>query len=1057
MLNINAKSFVPPGAIYSPLSSRIDIVFYQYRIDVPLQKTTELSSTAKVQNLYSLIFSKDMVAVRGGLDEESLYYFLSTIFMSATNVPYLDGNTMQGSGFLLSRRILSLHADVKNINILNNAPGYLVRLNIAGYFGFNGSVLISNMWKSFFDKICSDPKFISMGYVRSLVGLNKGYIGGTYHHYFFAACSSLDAVRKIQEQLLKDSSLQPLRVLPISSIIPFLCGPKNPLGIVITIGENAREKYLEGSVSDFSLEMDYFVNDPERTRQSLETFEKSYLFILNGDCRWEKTYVAHLYINPIISQNDDNFQICDVLRYIGNLCADTATTIIGVSFSRLDLVPGSYELNMLNKKAPFFENASFDEIMERRYSFDTVNLIYPPIPQSICGSMRSSTFMSAVNAIHTFRLSGLTKLLKEKLLTLTTLQDAADHFANHLFFARCKSLGTPILLGTDNDGNVFGVDLCKFSIFGLPNVLLGVAEPLRGCLFKGTLTSSHYDILEYRIMIEDVFIFHGKEVYDRMFIDRWHLLENTDLNEEDSCPHATYNHIVVLKAGYVSIDKTETLIKTFSSDHAIQGIVFVCDDASVSDNTSPFAYLWKPPASLTIFFTVSKVESAPEGDNAIKRAFLSVRVDESEKSFTEYEGEYVDFFSEAYPEIKIGSVVNCIPRYSNDGARWWDILRSYESELHSVSTYKEVYTLLQSPGINQKEMLWLLNARSYLCERCHKVNDSGEMNPQHNAYWCEDCWNETGHGNCIYCGMILVLGMLDAISNFFYCEDCWNIFYSTNTQAEIGYHVPPPPEGTFKEQVMTRCISLLIDKINPKFPTNDVLDLCCGGSVVRKWMFNKTVRYVGVDLQASAVDSVLETISNSSELPPNGEYDVICANAFSVDFWICSIAKIHPRQFQTIACFSGLHHAFSDEMVARHFISSVASALVPGGLFLGFLLDSSVLYSKGEKYGNSVFSTEWKEGSVPRIGQRFSISVDKPLHEVAVIPIDFLVAVGSEYGLKVVLEACQTVRGLIEKDASWTRVPSVDEKEYFCALKSFAFKKESNKQLPSTKKAPKNV
>ncbi|CCW63481.1 unnamed protein product [Phytomonas sp. EM1] len=1054
MLNINAKSFVPPGASSVDPNFGIDAGLYQYRIDAPVLKIADLSTCAKTRNHVSvLLFSKKLFAIRGKFDEEGLFYFLATNLMTATNIPSLDGNRKKSSGFLLSRRILALHADMNNINALNDAHGFLIRLDIPRYFGFDASTQINSMWTSFFSKISSDPNFISMGYIRSLVGLNETQIGGTYRHYFFVACSSLDLALKFPEVLLNGSRLRPLRVLPIASIVPFLCGSKIPLGILITVGDDAKKKYLEDAVSDFSLEIDYFMDDPMRTRESLEAFEKLYSSILNGDCRWERTYLAHLHIKTIVTQNEDIFQICDVLRYIGNLCDDTATSIMGVSFSNPDVVPGCHELLTLNKKSPFYQNVSFNEIMRKNYAFDTANTIYAPVPQCICMPLCSSTFRVAVHAIHTFRLKGLSKLLEEKLLTRMTVPDAAEQFANCLFFARRKSIGTPVLLGIDNDGNVYCVDLYGFSIFGLPNVLPEAREQLTGCLFKGTLTSSYYAHQEYRIIIEDVFIFHGKEVHNDMFFDRWCLLEKIDLNEEDSCPYATYNRVLVLKANYVPFEKSEKLIKTLPSDHATQGIAFVCNDISFCGNASSLVYLWRQPSSLTAFFYVSNVESILEGNVEIKRAFLSVRANESDKTFTKYKNEYADFLHEAHPEIKIGSVVDCIPRRSNDGAHWWDVLRSFEPGMHSVATYEEVNTLVQSPGISQKEMLWLLNVRAYLCERCHRVNDVGKINPRYNAYWCKNCWSETGHGDCAYCGRILVLGMPDGISNFFYCEDCWNVFSSINTWSEIGYHVPPPPDATFKEQVMTRCVCLLIDQVSQKFPTNDVLDLCCGGSVVRKWMLNKTMSYVGVDLNASIVGSVLETISNSPELIPNAQYDVICADAFSEDFWTSTVIKIHPRQFQAIACFSGLYHAFFDEVKARHFIASVANALVPGGLFLGFVLDASALYSKGAKYANSVFCTEWKEGSVPRVGQRFSISVDGPLHEVAVIPIDFFVAVASEYGLKVVLEACQTVRGLIERDANWTRVPSAAEKEYLCALKSFAFKKESNKQLPSLNKA----
>ncbi|CAD2222813.1 mRNA capping enzyme/Methyltransferase domain containing protein, putative [Angomonas deanei] len=291
--------------------------------------------------------------------------------------------------------------------------------------------------------------------------------------------------------------------------------------------------------------------------------------------------------------------------------------------------------------------------------------------------------------------------------------------------------------------------------------------------------------------------------------------------------------------------------------------------------------------------------------------------------------------------------------------------------------------------------------------------------------------------------------MFDGSSGLFYCKNCWDSFSAVNQNAEIGYHVPPPPDATFTRQVITRCVSLLVDAISLKWATNDVLDLCCGGSVVRKWMKNGTMRYLGVDCNPEAVKKIENLIKNpaTKELSGDMRYNVICEDAFSPDL-MQKITEIHPRQFHVISCFSAFHRAFASEEIVRTFIGSVANALVPGGLFVGFFVDANVAFSNGTEFSNTVFSTQWDKDAKPRFGNTFKLSIEGgPFHSINVVSVDYLIDVAVNFNLSIVPEACQTLLDFIEKDKNFTKVLNDDEREYLCVLRSFVFRKNSEEKV----------
>lgn len=1049
MLNVNAKAFVPPGVVDGAHQSFHSNAWYRYRINVAVQdRMSKTHEERYLNNISSLLTAKYLYADRGSIDEDALQYFVNEEFMDSNNI-FGKEEGQKSSGFLLSRSILAHFANVNAINSANDSKGILLHLDLPSESNGDVALLLCHAWDTFFGTVSHDPQIIAVGYSRSFVGNKNLPTTGMYRHYFFLA-SSPDSIEPLSNIILSDCPTPLLRVVPVSSIVPYICSPCMQFGVALTVGDEAKQHFLKGKEADYSLVLSYAADRFDSIWEELERYDREFRCLLMENEKWDRIRVLHLHVNADTISGQPHIPIWDIIRFVGQLCDDCNSAVVGVSFSSASCGSDERELLSRNKDAPFFVKATLDEMLQRSCTLDVGNTCFGGFPSHVESTPGTYAFMAAIEGLNLWR-------RRENMhppsytLSQMTFADAADSFARNSYLVRRRSVGTRTLVGTDSKGNVFGIDVNSNSIFGLPICFGGAIDPVVNCIFSAVLSSSYRSSVDYRLIIEDIMIFEGRDVGGAPFVERLHMIESLGIEDESSWPHAHPSHLIILRADYVPLKATKELIDFPVLDHNNLGLVFT-PSAQIEKQDSLPTFSWVPPSAITACFSVERVENSVDGIEGLKRAFLGVRPSSEEnKATTAYDDEYADYQKDAYPSIVKNSIIECILHRAEDGAHWWDILQDYdEGEGRLPATFNEVDLLVHSPGVTQAEMLWLLNAPSYQCDRCHKVNDVGRNNVRHNAYWCKNCWIETGHGDCTYCGRAFSLGMLDGKSQLFYCESCWNAFGSSNTEAQIGYHVPPPPEATFTQQVMTRCVSLLIDLMNPKAPSNDVLDLCCGGSVLRKWMRNKTNRYLGIDVKRSVVDSMLGTISTASDMPPDAHYEIVCADAFSDDFWISTITKIHPRQFHVITCFAGLHHAFAGEEKARHFLGSVANALVPGGVFLGTFIDSSVLFAKGRKYSSGIVKVGWSENSVPRIGHTFSFTAGSgPVRDVSVIPIDFLIAVASEYGLNAVSEAYLTFRELIEKDPSWTKVPSSDEKEYLCALRTFAFKKESSEQMPS--------
>ncbi|RNE98136.1 hypothetical protein TraAM80_08988 [Trypanosoma rangeli] len=1053
MLNINAKAFVPQSFVERVVTPRSAI--YRYHLILPTHSVCDTSQAeATFNNLHTLLAKRWLCSsIQGGLGEEPLHLFLSSFFDGMENVLFSARRLNSSSAILLSRSILSLTSAIASISAFNEASGFLIHIDMPRESRADIALRLRAAWDDFFECVCEDFRVTSFGYASASYGsVSGGRYGGTYCHYFFlslAPCSS--SFEALMMHYTRSFPFSFFRIVQVNAIVPFICNPRIPVGIVVSVGEKAKEKLLSDGKCDKTFPLLFSPFNVSETSGSLAEFEELFLsFLKDSNTFWDRTFVVHIDIQicKISDQEIQPIPVWDIIQFIAHLSEDTATSVLGVSFSD-DTIEEGILLNVPHKEGnACYLNATLKGILDEGKSLDICNTCYGQIPAYI---KRPMTFIQ-FESVHKEFGKWMTVNYDPIPLTRMVFADAANNFAKVRYYLRNRTVGEKILLMIDSQGDIFAAELRTGTVFALPKCFGDISGPIKNTVFTAMLTSSFRGYLSCIIVVEDILSFEGNDLREMSFPERWQYVEKMLLDDQLSRPHANRDQVVILRTSYARFDKTEQVLKHPPLEHPTLGLVFV-PQLTQNEGKKTLLYSWVPPESITARFLVGKIEEVPDTNGEIKRAWLQVRKKDKECVF--YNEEYADYSLDAHRLLESGFVVECLLRRSDDGAHWWEIIKDYDATQGKwADSYDFVEKLVHIPGLTYEEMSWLLKAHSFKCGRCQTVSDVGKTNPRHQMYWCQKCWEETGHGDCLYCGRLCCMGKIDVCSKRFYCDNCWGIFYSKNVNAEVGYVVPPPPNASFPTQVLTRCISLLIDVINPRAPTNDVLELCCGGAVTRKWIKNKSTCYIGFDLKSSVVEAMTELISSlQDEIPDMSKYDVICADAFSPDLWTHHITKIHSRQFHTITIFAGFHHAFDTEKKIRHLIGSIANTLVPQGMFLGCFFDISTIYEKGE-ITNDLFTLEWSDDFRPRNGHHFFLSIqDEPKKKMNVISIDFLVAVAQEYRLSVVPEACLTFLEILDNDPNFTKKFSKSEKDYLWAMRAFAFRKDGSPQVNVSHKA----
>ncbi|RNF13517.1 uncharacterized protein Tco025E_06198 [Trypanosoma conorhini] len=532
-----------------------------------------------------------------------------------------------------------------------------------------------------------------------------------------------------------------LRIVQVNAIVPFMCNPRIPVGIVVSVGEKAKKELLSDGKCDKTFSIIFSPFDVSATSNSLTEFEELFLLLLkDSNLLWDRTYIVHIHIQIQNSPDQEirRIPVWDLVQFIGHLSADTATSVLGVSFSE-DTIEESIQLTSPKKEGNVcYLNATLKKILDEGRSLDISNTCYGQTPAYIKRPITSIQFEYVRKEFEKWINADYESIL----LTRMVFADAADNFAKVKYYLRNRTVGEKILLMTDSQGDIFAAELRTGSIFALPNCFGDISSPIKNMVFEAVVTSSFRGYLECVIVVEDILCFEGEDIRKMSFHERWQYVEKMFLDDQRSRPHANTDQVVILRASYAPLDQAEQVLKNPPLEHPTLGLVFV-PQLTQSDKETASSYIWIPPESITARFVAGKIEDVPDTNGEIKRAWLQARA--KDREFVSYNEEYADYSFDAHRFLERGFVIECLLRRSNDGAHWWEIIKDYDTtQGKRADSHDFVEKLVHVPGLTYEEMIWLLKAHSFKCGRCQNVSDVGKTNPRYQAYWCKKMLGRNG-------------------------------------------------------------------------------------------------------------------------------------------------------------------------------------------------------------------------------------------------------------------------------------------------------------------------
>lgn len=1029
MLNANAKAFVPGGAttLTATAHSNVqELPLFRYSVTAPRFRVVDVDSVSQQLPTLPYLLSKRQLVpqVLGGSGFAATQQFVSEFFGSLTNssLPTLP------SGFLLSRELLSLSA-TETVHEANEREGFLLQLaEISSVSNADVSVAVSSLWESFFSQFGRDYRVTAFGYLQLQVG-QRTDTDGEFHHFFFACTTP----KKSQLVQLTASAFAPIskKTIEVNRIVPFALCVHQPIAIVVSLNcalENCSSVTVHWSESN------------QKTLQSLLEAEDLCHQQLTGK---SSTAVINVQVSSMGSFSA-RIPFVDIVGMICNACHSFMGSVIGI-VARTD----DWKLNNfgLCDQWRFDPETPLADIVKRQEFVcpgSHLHSSFGRYPSGLFASRISARDYSTIIDDVTFGVTRVTQK-EEVWLTRKRFTTIANDFAKETFKLRRQLIGVPVLLIVDSAGKLYCCDLSSSNTAVMTPSWSNPQLSVSSSLFVGTLCSSFRGEKQFQLVIHDVLKHNGEDVSEQPFSQRWQHIESLGLDDEVTWPHGSPTHLVILKAAHVSLTQLDLVLSESSVSIPHCGLIFVCQSKEFPNTR------WTFPDSITAVFVADEVEYLQTaGKNKTVRAYLSCR-DET-NGIVHFEDEFMDFHENGdLHDVTEGSLVECMLRRSVDGtSHWWDLLRVLDEESGKPSYCREVEELVHSPLLGIEELRWLANITNYLCVRCHLVNDLGKHCAQLKGYVCRDCWEATGHGDCVSCGQRYTSGAPDTFSERFYCDQCWALFLTTRSFPTGA--PPPPPDAKFTKQVSTRVISLLIDRVASKGPTSDILELCCGGSVVRKWLMSSAMRYVGIDRAPNVVEetnAVINTngqLTNSSGVSQATRCDVVCGDVFDPQVWSVRLVQLHPTQFHVITLFSGLQQCFSSEQQVRESLFRISNALVPNGLFLTAATSAAALFRKGRTYENSVFRSSWEDDASPWMGSTYCFQWgDNDPSSKNVVPLDVLIAIAHEFNLCLLREVSFTFGELLQEDDRWTRGLSQDEKEYLGMRMIFVFRKSFQK------------
>lgn len=199
----------------------------------------------------------------------------------------------------------------------------------------------------------------------------------------------------------------------------------------------------------------------------------------------------------------------------------------------------------------------------------------------------------------------------------------------------------------------------------------------------------------------------------------------------------------------------------------------------------------------------------------------------------------------------------------------------------------------------------------------------------------------------------------------------------------VALHYNARPQGNVKSRKFSPIFkmrsfnnavkTILINKFTK--PGSTVLDFGCGkGGDLQKWDRARVRHVVGVDIAKVSID---HAIQRYQELTRRSRLN---AEFYVADLFVEDINKVIDSKdilFDVVSCQFMLHYSFEVKSKAIQCMSNITERLRKGGIFIGTIPNSSVLFRKlkeaeGLEFGNDIYKIRFdQKTSFDKYGHRY--------------------------------------------------------------------------------------
>lgn len=619
---------------------------------------------------------------------------------------------------------------------------------------------LTAIWNRFFTLLECNRKVVAMGYMHRHLHIpsqteNEALDDAPGDRFIFALFSSSNNTKKENDEDASESlrtceinrndvseCFYCMEGVQMTCLLSYLLHPRSPLLFSLVIVERERELAQNDKV-DLSttnkqcIYMKISLGARRATMLSLLTLEDRINDVLDQRLFYICQSRSHVHIIVQVSVDAENrtdgggghFSISECVHWICNVVERRGASLVRVDADAPRLAHIMRSISQANPSQPFYtpdwpttegsDCSCASAIDSRRCILDNMpNCLRRRVPCTVDDTV--SCALALLQSHH------LQIVAEGAPLTQSNLQELKDQMKERRFFVRRRAQGTRVLIGVNAHNGVFLVDVHSAAVLLLPPTNVTELQRLQKSLFVGTLTSTYRHACEYRIIVDDVFMYRSCNIARGAtpFSERLKCLHSVIADHEGESAFKTKHSVAIIRADYVDARCVRELLAVGPlCDYPTMGLRFVGDrEGTAAADTFGFAqdkntYVWTPPDSTTALFSVMDIEKASvDGaplDEYVRRARLGVLGDDDTgvgtcglgEKYVAFQSEYVDFDVQAYPHMERGWVVECLLRVEPNAVHWWDIVRIYPPYTYKRPyTFSHVYALVNGGAVAPNEL-----------------------------------------------------------------------------------------------------------------------------------------------------------------------------------------------------------------------------------------------------------------------------------------------------------------------------------------------------------------